>query len=144
VAPATPAGRASAAQPKSRPNRILLAAGLGVVAALAALLADKFWLARRAATKQPTQAATNVVSKKSIAVLPFTDLSEKRDQEYFAEGIAEEVLDRLAQVPGLRVVGRASHFNLRVRTQTLPASVPHRAWRTFLRAACAGRLIGSG
>jgi TolB-like protein/Flp pilus assembly protein TadD len=49
-------------------------------------------------------------SDKSVAVLPFADLSEMKDQEYFADGIAEEVLDRLAKVPGLKVVGRASSF----------------------------------
>jgi adenylate cyclase len=46
-------------------------------------------------------------------VLPFTDISEKKDQEYSADGVAEEVLDRLAKVPGLRVVGRASSFQFR-------------------------------
>jgi TolB-like protein/DNA-binding winged helix-turn-helix (wHTH) protein len=50
---------------------------------------------------------------RSIAVLPFLDLSEKKDQEYFADGIAEEALDRLAKVPGLRVVGRASSFQFK-------------------------------
>jgi TolB-like protein/Tfp pilus assembly protein PilF len=54
--------------------------------------------------------------EKSIAVLPFTDMSEKRDQEYFAEGIAEEALNRLAKVPGLRVVGRASSFQFKDKT----------------------------
>jgi TolB-like protein len=46
-------------------------------------------------------------------VLPFLDLSEKKDQEYFAKGIAEEVLDRLAKVPGLRVVGGTSSFQFK-------------------------------
>jgi TolB-like protein len=54
-----------------------------------------------------------VVSDKSIAVLPFTDLSEKKDQEYFADGMAEEILDRLAKVPGLRAIGRASSFQFK-------------------------------
>jgi adenylate cyclase len=53
------------------------------------------------------------ISEKSIAVLPFTDISEKKDQEYFADGIAEEVLDRLAKVPGLKVVGRTSSFRFK-------------------------------
>jgi adenylate cyclase len=59
---------------------------------------------------------------KSIAVLPFTDMSEKKDQEYFADGIAEEVLDRLAKVPGLKVVGRASSFQFKGKSAD-PASV---------------------
>jgi TolB-like protein/tetratricopeptide (TPR) repeat protein len=50
---------------------------------------------------------------KSIAVLPFADMSERKDQEYFADGIAQEVLDRLAKVPGLKVVGRTSSFQFK-------------------------------
>jgi len=46
----------------------------------------------------------------SIAVLPFADMSEKHDQEYFADGVAEEILSALSQVPGLRVPGRVSSF----------------------------------
>jgi serine/threonine protein kinase len=46
----------------------------------------------------------------SIAVLPFVDMSEKHDQEYFSQGLAEELLDHLAQVPGLHVTARTSSF----------------------------------
>jgi TolB-like protein/DNA-binding winged helix-turn-helix (wHTH) protein len=50
---------------------------------------------------------------KSIAVLPFVDLSEAKDQEYLADGLAEELLDVLANLPGLRVIGRTSSFQFR-------------------------------
>jgi TolB-like protein/Tfp pilus assembly protein PilF len=46
----------------------------------------------------------------SIAVLPFADLSQGRDQEYFSDGLAEELLDELARTPGLRVAARTSSF----------------------------------
>src|SRR5947208_5767639 len=46
--------------------------------------------------------------EKSIAVLPFLDLSQAKDQEYFCDGISEEILHGLAKVEGLRVAGRAS------------------------------------
>ena len=49
----------------------------------------------------------------SIAVLAFADLSHDRDQGYFADGIAEEVLNRLATVPGLRVIAKSSAFRFR-------------------------------
>jgi TolB-like protein/Tfp pilus assembly protein PilF len=49
----------------------------------------------------------------SIAVLPFLDLSRDKDQDYFCEGIAEEILNALSRVPGLRVSSRASSFGLR-------------------------------
>jgi adenylate cyclase len=48
--------------------------------------------------------------EKSIAVLPFVDLSQAKDQEYFCDGISEEILDALAKVEGLRVVARTSSF----------------------------------
>ena len=50
---------------------------------------------------------------KSIAVLPFSDLSQAKDQEYFCDGISEEILDALAKVDGLRVVGRTSSFSFK-------------------------------
>jgi serine/threonine-protein kinase len=49
----------------------------------------------------------------SIAVLPFTDMSPEKDQGYFAEGIAEELLNALAHIQGLRVVARTSAFALK-------------------------------
>jgi TolB-like protein len=49
----------------------------------------------------------------SIAVLPFTDLSENGDQAFFAEGMAEELLNLLARVEGLRVAARTSSFQFR-------------------------------
>jgi hypothetical protein len=39
-------------------------------------------------------------------VLPFVDMSEKKDQEYFADGMAEEILDLLATIPALKMIGR--------------------------------------
>ena len=50
---------------------------------------------------------------RSIAVLPFTDLSETKDQGYFCEGISEEILHTLAGVDGLRVVSRTSSFSFK-------------------------------
>ncbi|HEX2790695.1 MAG TPA: tetratricopeptide repeat protein [Steroidobacteraceae bacterium] len=60
-----------------------------------------------------TSVTPSAAPDKSVAVLPFADMSEKKDQEYFADGIAEEVLDRLAKVPGLKVVGHESSFQFK-------------------------------
>ncbi len=49
----------------------------------------------------------------SIAVLPFSDMSPEGDQEYFSDGMSEEILDALAQVPGLRVAARSSSFQFK-------------------------------
>ena len=51
----------------------------------------------------------------SIAVLPFRDMSPARDQEYFCEGIAEELINGLAQIPGLRITARTSAFQFKDR-----------------------------
>jgi TolB-like protein len=51
--------------------------------------------------------------QQSIAVLPFVDLSEKQDQGYFADGIAEEIINLLGTLPALRVIGRRSSFRFR-------------------------------
>jgi TolB-like protein/DNA-binding winged helix-turn-helix (wHTH) protein len=59
------------------------------------------------------------VPAKSIAVLPFEDLSEHKDQQYFADGMAEEIIDRLVQVPDLRVPGRTSSFYFKGKAATL-------------------------
>jgi TolB-like protein/Flp pilus assembly protein TadD len=63
----------------------------------------------------PAAAAT----KKSIAVMPFTDLSEKKDQEYFSDGLSEELIDLLGKVPGLRVPARTSSFYFKGKQATL-------------------------
>jgi TolB-like protein/Flp pilus assembly protein TadD len=59
--------------------------------------------------------------RKSIAVLPFTDMSEKKDQEYFGDGMAEEILDLLIKIPGLAVIGRTSSFQFKGKSEDLRA-----------------------
>jgi TolB-like protein/Tfp pilus assembly protein PilF len=49
----------------------------------------------------------------SIAVLPFTNLSGNKENEYFSDGLAEDIIDALTQVPGLRVMARTSAFSFR-------------------------------
>jgi len=54
-------------------------------------------------------------SRPSIAVLPFKDMSPQRDQEYFCEGIAEELINALVKLQGLRVAARTSAFQFKDR-----------------------------
>lgn len=61
----------------------------------------------------PRSTITSNADSKSIAVLPFVDLSPAKDQEYFCDGISEEILDTLAKVDGLRVVARTSSFSFK-------------------------------
>ncbi len=76
--------------------------------------------------KRETLAAAAVVAadmqgaeKPSIAVLPLVDLSEARDQEYFSDGLSEELINLLAQVPDLQVVGRTSAFSFKGKNEDL-------------------------
>ena len=64
------------------------------------------------AAKRSTVTTRSPPSVPSIAVLPFADMSPERDQDYFCEGIAEELIDALARLKGLRVVARTSAFQL--------------------------------
>jgi TolB-like protein/DNA-binding winged helix-turn-helix (wHTH) protein len=59
------------------------------------------------------------IHDKSIAVLPFVDMSEKKDQEYIADGMAEEILNLLVAIPGLKVIGRTSSFQFKDRSADL-------------------------
>src|SRR5205823_3901942 len=59
----------------------------------------------KVAVAQPAKSA-----EKSIAVLPFNDLSPAKDHDYFSDGIAEEILTALAKIEGLRVAARRSSF----------------------------------
>ncbi len=69
--------------------------------------------ARPGAQLAATERAAPAPSDKSIAVLPFADMSEARDQEYFADGMAEEVLDLLSRIPALKVIARTSSFQFK-------------------------------
>jgi TolB-like protein/DNA-binding winged helix-turn-helix (wHTH) protein len=64
--------------------------------------------------------ATQTTALSSIAVLPFLDLSETQDQAYFSDGLAEQLLDSLARVPQLHVVGRTSSFAFRGKDLDIP------------------------
>ncbi|MFN2602399.1 MAG: protein kinase [Gemmatimonadaceae bacterium] len=86
-------------------NRRTVYAVAGAVVAV--LLLASFLVAKRNSSPRIGSSGGPI---NSIAVLPFTDLSPKRDQDYFAEGIAEELTTVLSKVEGLRVAGRTSAF----------------------------------
>jgi TolB-like protein/cytochrome c-type biogenesis protein CcmH/NrfG len=85
---------------------------------------DKFALSKRTSTTAmaslPGEPAATPINEKSIAVLPFIDLSEKQDQEYFSDGLAEELLDLLAKTPGLHVIARTSSFSFKGKSDDIP------------------------
>jgi serine/threonine protein kinase/Tfp pilus assembly protein PilF len=64
----------------------------------------------------PTKSAE---SKPSIAVLPFVNLSGDKEQEYFSDGLAEEIINALTKIPGLKVIARTSSFAFRGKEQDI-------------------------
>jgi TolB-like protein len=102
--------------PRSR--RGVIFALVGVVAVvLAYVVVDRFWLSKHTSAERPAAAvvpaptpATSSIPEKSVAVLPFVDMSEKKDQEYFSDGLSEELIDMLTKIPDLRVPARTSSF----------------------------------
>jgi TolB-like protein len=96
---------------------VMVAAAASV--ALAYFVFDKFWLSKRGASDTAVTASSSTVPEKSIAVLPFVDMSEKHDQEYFGNGLAEQVLNELSRIPALKVIGRTSSFRLRDKADDL-------------------------
>lgn len=101
----------------------VIAAGLGYVAV------DKLRSGNRPDAGTPAVAlapaaapvpAVAAIPDNSVAVLPFTDMSEKKDQEYFSDGMAEEIIDLLARVPDLHVPARTSSFYFKGKSEDVP------------------------
>jgi TolB-like protein/tetratricopeptide (TPR) repeat protein len=114
----------------------LMNLGLGLL--VVALLADRLWMGRRSEQASPPipQTAPSALRPKSlpadvstqsearsqtrsIAVLPFTNLSSDSEQEYFSDGLTEELISHLAHIKGLRVIARTSSFAFKGKNEDL-------------------------
>ena len=73
--------------------------------------------------------------KPSIAVLPFANMSRDPDDEYFSDGLAEEIINRLAHVPGLKVTARTSAFAFRGKEQDITTIAEALRVRTILEGS---------
>ncbi len=96
-----------------------------LVAAVAFLLVDKFYLKDDAAPTpalNPPAAPVTAVAEtdKSVAVLPFVAMSSGPDDEYFADGLTEEILNSLARLPELLVTARTSAFHFKGQDRPIP------------------------
>jgi TolB-like protein/Tfp pilus assembly protein PilF len=105
-----------------------------VLVALAFIMVDRLWLGQkypvRPATPavaktghEPVEVPTAVESKyppNSIAVLPFVNMSDDEANEYFSDGISEELLNLLAKIPELRVISRSSAFSFKGKDFDIP------------------------
>ncbi len=100
---------------RSRPSGRKFAT-VGIALLLLLIIGIGWWWttqSRRASPSPAAPSAMHSADQKSIAVLPFVDMSQAKDQEYFCDGISEEILDALAKVDGLRVVARTSSFSFK-------------------------------
>jgi adenylate cyclase len=125
-----PAGTVSTVMPPIR-NRIsalrrstramLAVVVVLVLGALLYFLLYKFWMFKHATLLGGPSVASAAfpAPAHSIAVLPFADMSEKNDQEYFADGLSEEILNLLSRIPDLKVIGRTSSFQFKGRNDDL-------------------------
>ena len=66
---------------------------------------------------------SGISEKKSIAVMPFINMSSDKENEYFSDGITEEILNYLAKIKGLRVISRTSVFSYKGRTDVAIADI---------------------
>jgi eukaryotic-like serine/threonine-protein kinase len=73
----------------------------------------------REALGKAAQADAAVQQQPSIAVLPFANMSADKENEYFSDGLAEEILNLLAKIPGLKVIARTSSFAFRGKEQDI-------------------------
>ena len=103
-----------APQTGRRMNRLIIGV---LVLALGYFAVDKFVLAPRRAAA-PDESSSGV-SAKSIAVLPFENLSEDKANAYFADGMQDEIITRLAKIGGLRVISRTSTQRYKMRPSNL-------------------------
>ena len=101
-------------QTGSKLNRTALVI-LGI--AVAFLLVDKFVLQPGADTREEVTVTAD--AKPSIAVLPFVNMSDDSDNEYFSDGLSEELLNLLARIPQLHVAGRTSSFKFKGTNEDL-------------------------
>jgi non-specific serine/threonine protein kinase len=103
---ATSPGQAPVRKPDPGRRRLALFAALVVVIVLAWWLTSR----REAPSDEPASAAAR---PRSVAVLPFADLSPERDQEHFTDGMTEEIIQALARIEGLSVPSRSATFALK-------------------------------
>src|SRR5947209_13899358 len=111
--------------PTGKKSRLLIPVA---VLAILALLAGVWWMRRPGADHQnAAPGSPNVTSvapakgpdQKSVAVLPFVNLSDDKGSEYFSDGVSEELLTVLQKIPGLRVAARTSAFSFKGKNSTV-------------------------
>jgi transcriptional activator of cad operon len=115
---AAPPATATSRSPLRRYGITLIVA-LAFLLVLAYLAADKFWLSKPATAEHSATATSTAAPYKSIAVLPFVNMSEDKNNEYFSDGLSEELIDLLTKVPDLQVPASTSSFYFKGKQTTV-------------------------
>ena len=126
AAKAVPTGKAAVETPKQRAprwqsNPAVWAIGVVLALALAYLAIDKLWISKRSPVKSMVAPTAERFGPPphSIAVLPFVNMSSDKEQEYFSDGLTEELINLLGQLSGLRVPARTSSFYFKGKSETI-------------------------
>ncbi len=127
TAPVSAHAPVPAAARSPSPSTIVVVALIAL--AIAGLAVQRIWVSGRKplasvapavpAAAPSLSAAVPAAPEKSVAVLPFIDMSEKKDEEYFSDGLSEELIDRLTKVSDLRVPARTSSFFFKGKQTTI-------------------------
>ena len=90
---------------------ILFLMVIGLIAVLVIVLGVSYFFNPLGEGESPSNSVENIDVQKSIAVLPFKDMSADQDQEYLGDGVAEAIIDRLTRVNDLKVIDRMIETN---------------------------------
>ena len=101
-----------------RPRRNI-ALRISIAAAVLLVAGAGLWTLSRKSSDQAMQVAPAAAAEVTLAVLPFVNVSSDPEQEYFSDGLTEEILNQLAQVKELRVTGRTSSFSFKGKNEDL-------------------------
>lgn len=105
-----PADTAASKEPAGGRGLLYVSLAAALVVAAALLVGDRF---------VESDASRSDHTEKSVAVLPFVNMSPDRSQEYFSDGLAEELMSALSTVPDLRVIGRTSSFQFKGKDEDI-------------------------
>jgi adenylate cyclase len=114
-------GAEPSAKPTSKKSSVLIPAAVLVILVL---LGGWWWMQRSSKNQQSVSAhavpaaAANAPDQKSVAVLPFVNLSDDKGSEYFSDGVSEELLTVLQKIPGMHVAARTSAFSFKGKNAT--------------------------
>lgn len=127
-------------QPTSGARGKWIAVVVAAAVLAAALLAFQFSRVRQSKSGEPKQSASSPAMDKSVAVLPFANLSSDKENTFFAQGVQDEIITTLSRIGGLRVISRTST----ARYSSAPENLPEIAHQLHVSHVLEGSVQKSG